>query len=62
MRYLDEEWGIDILGKAGTQKALNGGIDPWFFYDKNEEKEIKALFEVTEDHLELGVLPLKIVE
>ena len=32
--YLDEKWGIDLLGKQGTKKIVNSGLDPYYFMDK----------------------------
>ena len=32
--FLDEKWGIDLLGRQGTQKIKDAGLDPYYFYSK----------------------------
>ena len=32
LRYLIEEWGIDLLGRSGTRKAVDAGIDSYYFF------------------------------
>ena len=31
-RYMDEKWGVDLLGRKGSERAANGGLDPYYFW------------------------------
>ena len=35
-RYFDEKFGIDLLGRQGTQKSVDSALDPYYFYDKSK--------------------------
>ena len=32
-RYMDKRWGVDLLGWEETQRAKDGGLDPYYFWD-----------------------------
>ena len=34
-RYMDSKWGVDLLGQKATKKAVDGGLDPYYFWDAN---------------------------
>ena len=34
-RYMDERWGIDLLGGKGNKKAIDAGLDPYYFWDSD---------------------------
>ena len=43
-RYMDKRWGVDILGREGSQKATDGGLDPYYFWDP-ANPEVQKMFE-----------------
>ena len=51
-RYMDVRWGVDILGRQGSQKATDGGLDPYYFLDP-AIKEVQTLSE-HQDHNEIA--------
>ena len=39
-RYMDVRWGVDLLSRKGSQKATDGALDPYYFWDPaNPEKQ-----------------------
>ena len=43
-RYLDKRWGVDILGRDKSQKAIDGGLDTYYFWDP-ANPEVQKMFE-----------------
>ena len=33
--YLDENFGIDLLGRQGTSKCAHVGLDPYYYFHKD---------------------------
>ena len=31
-RYMDVKWGVDLLGRKGSQRATDAGLDPYYFW------------------------------
>ena len=31
-RYMDVKWGVDLLGREGSERATDGGLDPYYFW------------------------------
>ena len=61
MRHLQDEWGVDLIGRRGTSKAVSQALDPDYFFHEDDAKK-DEFFYVPEEHYENGVRPLKIVE
>ena len=40
--YMYRRWGIDYLGREGSQKATDGGLDPYYFWDVADPDEYKS--------------------
>ena len=32
-RHMDVKWGIDLLGRKSSLKAINAGLDPYYFFN-----------------------------
>ena len=30
--YMDERWGVDLLGRQGSKRATDGGLDSYYFW------------------------------
>ena len=33
LRYMDEVWGLDVLGQQGTKKVQTSSLDPYMFWE-----------------------------
>ena len=31
--YMNVRWGVDLLGRTGSQKSTDGGLDPYYFWN-----------------------------
>ena len=53
--YMDVRWGVDMLGrrggKEGIQRATDGGLDPYYFWDPANPR--KQAFYRHKDHNEV---------
>ena len=38
-RYMDVKWGVDLLGRRGSQRATDGGLDSFYFFDTHRIKK-----------------------
>ena len=45
--YYDEKFGIDLLGRQGTQRTVDVGLDPYYFFDKSNG-EFKVTIKIVE--------------
>ena len=43
-RYMDKRWGVDLIGREGSQKATDGGLDAYYFWDP-ANPEVQKMFE-----------------
>ena len=37
-QYMDERWGIDLLGQQATQKIVDAGLDSYYFWEFDKHK------------------------
>ena len=35
--YMDEKWGVDLLGRKVNKKSVDAGLDPYYFWDPESE-------------------------
>ena len=47
IRYMDEQWGLDVLGQQIEEKARYGSLDPYYFWKESlmdcESETLKVL-------------------
>ena len=49
---MDVKWGVDLLGRQGSQKATEGGLDPYYFWAPYIKKNDAMYLHV--DHEEIA--------
>ena len=50
IRYMDEVWGLDVLGQQGELKARYSSLDPYYFWlDKNLDRNSETMKLVMSD-------------
>ena len=50
-KYLDETWGLDLLGGQGTQKIMDM-VDPFCFFNKETAFNIHHKLKIVKDVLD----------
>ena len=47
-RYMDEVWGLDLLGHQGRDMAHNSSLDPYYFWEKESIDKNRTFIKIVE--------------